>query len=542
MGKGLQDRDGLILFLLEAVYRRRHVCPAAVKLRRIPRPMLVFVTRGGGTLLLDGAPYKLEAGSLFYFAPGMSVEAAGHTGELTYYVAMLDTIAVGTKDGTLRAAPSLRLPSFLVPGRLIVTNAKQTLARFERLYTGSRDVRRRNADRSLLQIRFQELLHDIVEGMAGRSERGGSEGGPVEDAGGIGGTIRFMEEKYAEKVTLPTLARMAGFTPSSYSRAFAKMIGISPIDYLTGIRIAGAKRLLSDSGSRVKDVSAAVGFESEFYFSRIFKQHVGVSPALYMKRRTIRVATASCLDYHHNLQAIGYETAAAVNCFRYPWMTDEEYGRVWNEQLEELERAQPDLIIGDYFHEPMALRLRAIAPAVFLANETDWRTTHAAIAELVGLEQEGARTISGMELREREASRRLGEAFGGDTVIVLQINHRLARIQGTVRHPLNELLYGGLGLKPGANIPRNHFRLELPPDRLPSLEADRLFVHRNHVQAGCELVYERLRATSAWSAIAAVQRGQVRHIPNWFRMSWNPLGRSRIIDELLESAETGRAH
>ncbi|WP_167859609.1 helix-turn-helix domain-containing protein [Paenibacillus cymbidii] len=534
MGKTAGDGGELALFLLGSVHYRKRARPATIRLRSVSRPMLVFVTRGDGALLLDGAAYKLEAGSLFYFAPGMSVETAGAYGEWAYYIVLLDTAVIARRDGALYAAPSLRLPSFLVPGRLIVTDAKRTLKRFERLYVESRSALGSDADRSLLHVRFQELLHAIVDGMEERGKQGG-------DGGiGIGETIRFMRERFAEKITLATLAGIAGFTPSSYSRAFAKTMGQSPIDYLIGLRISGAKRLLSETGSRVKDVSAAVGFENEFYFSRIFKQQVGIAPALYIKRRKIRVATASCLDYQDNLQSLGYEPVASVNCFRYPWMSDEEYARITAEQMNRLEQVRPELIIGDYFHQPLADRLGDIAPATFLPSESDWRIIHGTIAELVGLEEEGRRTIRGMELREREAARELGHALGNETIIVLQINHRLARIQGTVRHPLNELLYGGLGLKPGANIPNNHFRLELPPERLPSLQADRLFVHRNHLPAGSETVYERMRATSAWNAIKAVRYGQVRHIPNWFRMSWNPPGRSRIIDELLLSVSEQR--
>ncbi|MDF2717002.1 MAG: transcriptional regulator [Paenibacillus sp.] len=528
----LKGRD-VALFLLASVRRRKRTGPASMPRRTVPMPMLCYVKQGEGKLLLDRAVYRFDPGSLFYFVPGMTVQAEQASPTLDYYLVLLNAIVIPGRAGIEPSdASSLRLPPFLVPGRLLIRESRQILKRFERLHEESRSLEQTVSGRSVQHMRLQEMLNCIVRETSEREQV--KETGP-----NIERTVKYMEEKYREKISLNTLADLAGFTPSSYSRAFAKTMGIPPVEYLTNLRVAGAKLLLSHPGCRVKDISASVGFENEFYFSRIFKQTVGVSPSLYVKRDRLRIAVASCLALEHNLHSVGCREVAAVNCFRYPGMDDEEHGRIVADQLAALRRALPELIVGDYFHAPYEAQLKQIAPVVILRNDPDWRVNHIRIAELVGREDEARRSIGSMELREREARAMLGPSLGKETIIIMQVNHRLTRLQGTAHHPLNELFYNGLGLKPGSNIPCHHFRQEFPPEWLPALEADRLFIHKNHIRAGCDHVYRVMQGTDSWNAIKAVLEHKVRFIPNWFRMSWTPPGRRRIIDDLLAMAEEG---
>ncbi|MBD2848668.1 helix-turn-helix transcriptional regulator [Paenibacillus sp. IB182496] len=100
----------------------------------------------------------------------------------------------------------------------------------------------------------------------------------------IAQTIVYMQQHYRDKIDMGTLSAMAGLTASSYSRLFKRTMRVPPVKYLTQLRIERAKRLLLMHGAPVKEVSAAVGFGDEFYFSRIFRRLVGVAPSHYGKR------------------------------------------------------------------------------------------------------------------------------------------------------------------------------------------------------------------------------------------------------------------
>jgi len=100
-------------------------------------------------------------------------------------------------------------------------------------------------------------------------------------------TVAYMQTHYHDKIDMAMLSSMAGLTASSYSRLFKKTMKVAPVKYLTMLRIERAKRLLLHDGTPVKEVSAAVGFGDEFYFSRIFRRIVGITPSRYGQSRTL---------------------------------------------------------------------------------------------------------------------------------------------------------------------------------------------------------------------------------------------------------------
>ena len=102
----------------------------------------------------------------------------------------------------------------------------------------------------------------------------------------IGRVIDFMEEKFAEEITLSTLANHASTSESTFARAFKNMTGCTPIDYLIRLRVEKAAEMMEkNSDIRVIDVSAASGFCNSSYFTRKFKAIIGMSPMEYLKKR-----------------------------------------------------------------------------------------------------------------------------------------------------------------------------------------------------------------------------------------------------------------
>lgn len=82
------------------------------------------------------------------------------------------------------------------------------------------------------------------------------------------------------------LLNLSGYTEDYIRAEFKKMIGLSPIGYMTKLRVEHAKKLFQIYGSSltVAQVAEVCGFEDPIYFSRRFKQFIGVSPAEYKKQ------------------------------------------------------------------------------------------------------------------------------------------------------------------------------------------------------------------------------------------------------------------
>lgn len=95
--------------------------------------------------------------------------------------------------------------------------------------------------------------------------------------------IAFMESHYAEDITLETAAERVFMHPMYVSKWFKKETGKNFVDYLTEIRIAKAKEFLGDYSLKIYAVSDMVGYSDPKYFSKVFKQAVGVTPKEYRK-------------------------------------------------------------------------------------------------------------------------------------------------------------------------------------------------------------------------------------------------------------------
>lgn len=174
-----------------------------------------------------------------------------------------------------------------------------------------------------------------------------------------------------------------------------------------------------------------------------------------------------------------------------------------------------------------------IAPTVFMEFTLDWRKNHIRIAELVGRESEALQNFASLENQAKYVRQWLSVAMGNESVALLRLFKRKVRVQGMVNHPLNELLYSELGLKPGSCVPLTERNHEFTLTSLPVIETDNLLIHNHNVMQKEEKLAS-FQQTNAWKAISTVPHTKTLFIPNWIGMSWAPNGRERIMNELLD--------
>lgn len=93
----------------------------------------------------------------------------------------------------------------------------------------------------------------------------------------------YLEDNYAENVSLEQLASIACLSPFHLSRVFRKEVGLPPHAYQTQVRVNRAKTLLS-RGWSIGRVALEIGFASQSHFGLHFKQRVGVTPGQYVQQ------------------------------------------------------------------------------------------------------------------------------------------------------------------------------------------------------------------------------------------------------------------
>lgn len=90
----------------------------------------------------------------------------------------------------------------------------------------------------------------------------------------------FMEQHYAERISLEQICRCAGLSKSTLLRAFAHSKGVTPYRYLENIRIGRAKALL-EQGVPPADAALQTGFSDQSHFTNYFSRFIGLAPGAY---------------------------------------------------------------------------------------------------------------------------------------------------------------------------------------------------------------------------------------------------------------------
>lgn len=123
---------------------------------------------------------------------------------------------------------------------------------------------------------LEQALAKMTETLAARGIRAAAPQSPpaAENAGNfiINNAVRYIEENYAEKLTLSDVADNIYVSQWHLSKMIAKVTNQSFSDLLNGIRIKEAKKLLADPSLKIWEVSEQVGFADVSHFSRIFKK------------------------------------------------------------------------------------------------------------------------------------------------------------------------------------------------------------------------------------------------------------------------------
>jgi len=99
----------------------------------------------------------------------------------------------------------------------------------------------------------------------------------------LAAALRGIHTQSAHPWTLVTLARQAGMSRSSFAERFARVIGMTPLNYLLKWRIAVAKNMLVSEQMSVTDTALAVGYQSASGFSTAFSRETRCSPMEFIR-------------------------------------------------------------------------------------------------------------------------------------------------------------------------------------------------------------------------------------------------------------------
>ena len=95
----------------------------------------------------------------------------------------------------------------------------------------------------------------------------------------------YIRSNFTKNITLEELSAISNRSVSYISKLFSVEYGISPKQYILDLRMNHAQKLLRTSNLSISEISTQCGFDDVFYFSRLYKSKIGISPSAERKTR-----------------------------------------------------------------------------------------------------------------------------------------------------------------------------------------------------------------------------------------------------------------
>jgi AraC-like DNA-binding protein len=96
--------------------------------------------------------------------------------------------------------------------------------------------------------------------------------------------MNCIHGRLSEPWTIDSLAREVNVSRATLARRFGELVGQTPLGYLTRWRMDVAAQRLRDTDDTIAAIAAAVGYRSEYAFSRAFARHRGIAPGRYRRQ------------------------------------------------------------------------------------------------------------------------------------------------------------------------------------------------------------------------------------------------------------------
>lgn len=277
----LHTRELTVLFAGESQTKpQHHIGPKVVDYY-----LLHHVISGKGTFRMGDITAELAAGDSFLIPPGQLFHYVSDEEAPWFYRWVAFT---GTQAQALVTEAGLGLEYPIVNSGVNTTPGEQCLAIFEAF-------RARGSSASLLASGHLHLLlaslHETTAEITQSPIRPDSHSDEL-----VRQVISYLSTQYAEPVTIEVMAETLGYNRAYLSRLFKQHTSLSPVTFLTKLRVDHGRRLLRERPElTVEQIASSVGFLDALYFSKQFRRWYNQSPTDYRISVGKPITTSSML-------------------------------------------------------------------------------------------------------------------------------------------------------------------------------------------------------------------------------------------------------
>ena len=230
--------------------------------RVVSKYELEFYATATNTSVINGVPYKQEVNNILIARPG----------DVRYSINDFECYSVHFSSEN----EQIRTTLGKLPNVFKAHNHEHILSLFKSITTFFPCVL--DEDELIMQGKILELLGNLSkENTTISLKQYGKYSSNISDA------CIYMASNFDKNLTLNDIARVANLSPSFFHSLFKQTKGRTPHEYLLQLRISMGKNLLRNCSKSLAEIALLCGFDSQSYFSYIFKRETGISPNAYRK-------------------------------------------------------------------------------------------------------------------------------------------------------------------------------------------------------------------------------------------------------------------
>ncbi|OIA99697.1 DNA-binding response regulator [Paenibacillus sp. LC231] len=163
-----------------------------------------------------------------------------------------------------------------------IFNVATTLGKMK-VETGSLENAKYDYFRKIDEARYAGEAIAVVEAFIREAERAIGETNTSVNPN-MDRLLEYIQDHYADPITLTGVARQFHFNASYLSSYFAAYNGEGFSEYLNKIRLEKAMELLITTEHTISEISASVGYSDQSYFTKVFKKQTGISPSQFRRQ------------------------------------------------------------------------------------------------------------------------------------------------------------------------------------------------------------------------------------------------------------------
>lgn len=238
----------------------------------IDQNILIYCVDGKGWFRINGTEYQVSANQYFILPAGIPhVYAADDDNPWTIYW-------IHFKGSHAHCyIPDTQQPHTIQP--TLTSRICERILLFEEIFKTI------NRGYSIPNLQYAtSLFHHFLGSLCYIEQYRNANSAEIDGDNVIEVALHHMKENIEKQITLQEFADYTGYSPSHFAILFKAKMGNPPLAYFNLLKIQKACDMLDNTNLKLNQICYKIGIYDCFYFSRLFKKIMGISPKEYRKR------------------------------------------------------------------------------------------------------------------------------------------------------------------------------------------------------------------------------------------------------------------